>query len=324
MTVSLHAHSQAGHAHRCHRARRVGRAFAPDTSPMMRLDPRILAAAVWYLTPGDAQAQNTAISRSQVIPANGGAGTVDTEANTGVSQGGAGVTSSAGADYINVAPVPPRPMGGGGGRPGNSVQVQENGSANVTTGMPTTTQGSGENLSAIQIHGVLMNTDSVQTDANGPYGVNNSATSNGAGQRTEVDDGAGDNFTIANSNGAPVPGNETVTVSFSSSTTAPDTSRYTQIPAVSLNTPYFWVRTPGDDGVVDILPPGGGTPILTGNLSGFSFSGTYPIVTGNNAVAYDAILQTGPNGQFGQVGAAESTSHTYTETFDVVMAINGP
>jgi hypothetical protein len=302
---------------RATRARRNNRTFLPGDAATMELAQRLLTVPVFSLTPNLAQAQNEATSESDVASAIAGVPGNASDDETGVLEGGVSAFSSITNNFIyNV-----QQNDDGSSSVTNVVTVGEQGEAIMSVALPTTTTGSGSSISQVQFQANLSNLDTVQTDANGPYGIANNAFV-GGGEHTSANGGF--NLTIANPDGSPATGS--VTVSFTSTMLADD-PRFIEVGEVNINSPYFNIVANRTNNTVQVTSPDFGTVLASGDLHNFAYSNTFPITGGNIPVFYNTDLYSGPNGQFGGspgAPASEFASHAAALDWGFVLTAHNP
>ena len=141
--MSFHDCSSRAPRGRLGRLVRLRRSLRPGTLRDDLLERRLLPTVVpvFYADPtssGFDQAVSDSIVNQE-----------DTQTNNGINGGGASAGSSITNNFIN------------------GVSVTETGSLDITDAVPAAT--SGDSIQKVEFYDTQMNSDSVQTDANGPY-----------------------------------------------------------------------------------------------------------------------------------------------------------
>lgn len=304
-------------------ARRVRRSLSPGGPPEIALDPRLLTAPVFFLNqaPGFASGLAEASASSDVPAADGAEPTTVSQTNDAAGVGdGIGASSHLSNNVIyNVQQT------SGGSELTNEASVTEDGTSAITLGLPADVPDPGGGPVAVQFHASMTNTDQVQTDANGPYNIDVNPFS-GDGQQSSLRSTSPINLLIANPDGSPTSG--TVHVTFDAAMSAPDASgvdgtpRFTQVAEINLSSPYFDIVANQDDNSVEAVDHNTGAVLASGSLSNFTYTGVYPITSGNIPVSYASILYSGPEGTFGGTPGApagEHASHIASFTWDFTM-----
>jgi len=315
-------------------ARRRRRRFTPSDPLGTKMERRFLPGTMqaFFIDPAFTFAMNQAQSSSQVIPADDPMKTA-TSSSTNTGSGGAGAQTSITNYAIYV-----HQMRQDGSFFDQKVSATESGLGTITTALPTSTPGSGSNLQMVEFHATFQNLDSLQTDANGPYGIGGGPYNSGglAGQTTTVQSTAPFQMLVQNTDGTPASG--LITVHFDITISANDTSsttgdqRFVRQGVVDIKSTYVDIKTIGSTGGIGVFLPGTATPLaIDSNFSNgpggnpdlsFSYTGTFPTAA-STAVAYTSQLLSGPSGRFGAdqngVGVAEYATKTSSLAWSFTM-----